>query len=127
MICIVKYWASLNCGMNLLMRPILYDAYHEIKLVNNVNRKSTEKYNIAGPCCESGDYLGKDRELGKLKEGDLLAVLGYGAYSFAMSNHYNTIPKPNVVMIYNNEVCIIRERETVDDLLSKEKIPECLK
>jgi len=119
-------WASLDTGMTHLMRPVLYDAYHEIQVVNDIDRSKTDLYSISGPCCESGDFLAKNRELPVLSEGDTLAIYTAGAYGFTLAHNYNVQYKPNVVMIHKGKDHLIREKENFDDLYSKEKVPNVL-
>jgi diaminopimelate decarboxylase len=113
-------WAIVDAGMNLLLRPALYDAYHQILAANKMLAAPVVTYNVGGPCCESSDYLAKDRVMPRLVEGDLLAVLDTGAYGFTMSSHYNSYPKCAVVMIEGGIARVIRSRETYDDLLRHE-------
>jgi diaminopimelate decarboxylase len=113
-------WVIVDAGMNLLLRPALYDAYHQVLAANKMLAASAETYNVGGPCCESADYLAKDRAMPKLVEGDLLAVLDTGAYGFTMSSHYNSYPKCAVVMIEDGIARVIRSRETYQDLLRHE-------
>jgi len=115
-----RNWAIVDAGMNLLLRPALYDAYHQVLVANKALETATTRYNVGGPCCESGDYLAKDRMLPKLVEGDLLAVLDTGAYGFTMSSHYNSYPRCAVVMIENGVGRLIRSQETYEDLLRHE-------
>jgi len=115
-----RTWAIVDAGMNLLLRPALYDSYHHVIVANKASETSTARYSIGGPCCESGDYLAKDRMLPKLVEGDMLAVLDTGAYGFTMSSHYNSYPRCAVVMVENGVGRLIRSRETYEDLLRHE-------
>mgnify|MGYP001035186177 CR=1 FL=1 len=117
-----RNWAIVDAGMNLLLRPALYEAYHHVIVANKASKPSAARYSIGGPCCESGDYLAKDRELPKLAEGDLLAVLDTGAYGFTMSSHYNSYPRCAVVMVENGVGRLIRSRETYEDLLRNETL-----
>ena len=82
-------------------------------------------YDIVGPVCETGDFLGKDRTL-TLAEGDLLAVMGSGAYSFAMSSNYNTRPRAAEILVSGGTAHVIREREQIEDLWASERLPEHL-
>ena len=106
--------------MNDLMRPALYDAYHEIVPVRK-NSGQIRNYQIVGPVCETGDFLGHDRKL-SLIDGDLLAVMSAGAYGMSMSSNYNTRPRAAEVMVDNDTVHIIRQRETIDQLIASEQI-----
>jgi diaminopimelate decarboxylase len=117
-----KNFAVVDAAMNDLMRPALYDAWHDIVPVK-VDAESTAKttYEIVGPVCESGDFLGHDRNLA-LNEGDLLAVLSAGAYGMAMASNYNTRPRAAEVMIDGDAVHLIRRRETVAELFALESV-----
>lgn len=116
-----KNFAVVDAAMNDLARPALYDAWHEIVKVGAGEAAVVpQKYEIVGPICESGDFLGHDRMLA-LAEGDLLAVLSVGAYGMAMSSNYNTRPRAAEVMVEGNQVHLIRRRETVAELLALEQ------
>jgi len=115
-----KNFLIVDAGMNDLIRPSLYGAYHKIIPVNVVKAK-VELYDIVGPICESSDFLGKDRHLPRLDEGDLLAVRSAGAYGFAMSSNYNSRPRAAEVMVSGSKYSLVRERETWSDLILKEK------
>src|SRR5574341_2465299 len=82
-----KKFIGIDSGMNTLLRPMLYNAYHEILVANRLNSKPKEKVNIVGPICENTDQLAKDRMMPRIQEGDLLAVLNAGTYGFGMSSH----------------------------------------
>ncbi|MDP1537724.1 MAG: diaminopimelate decarboxylase [Burkholderiales bacterium] len=115
-----KNFAVVDAAMNDLARPALYDAFHEIvKVGAGETASETRTYEIVGPICESGDFLGHDRELA-LAEGDLLAILSAGAYGMAMSSNYNTRPRVAEVMVEGASVRLIRRRETVAELLAAE-------
>jgi diaminopimelate decarboxylase len=114
-----KNFAIVDCAMNDLMRPALYDAYHEIRPVTQ-RQGSTHRYEIVGPVCETGDFIGRDRELA-LQEGDLLAILSAGAYGMSMSSNYNTRPRAAEVMVDRSELHLIRSREQIDALFASEK------
>jgi diaminopimelate decarboxylase len=119
-----KNFAIVDAAMNDLMRPALYDAYHEIKTVEVTAADSARPmltYEIVGPVCESGDFLGHDRTLA-LAEGDLLAIMSAGAYGMSMASNYNTRPRAAEVMV-DGELChLIRPRELVADLFALEKL-----
>ena len=93
-----------DAGMNTLLRPALYDAYHHVVNASRLNSRSNESVNICGQICENTDILAKNRKLGNIKEGDLLAILNVGAYGFSMSSQYNTRPRAAEVMI-NKKNC----------------------
>lgn len=118
-----------DSGMSDLIRPSLYTAYHKIVpvKVEQDSAQTCEKVDIVGPICESGDFLGKDRFLPMMNKGDLLAVMGAGAYGFAMSNNYNSRPRAAEVMVIKNKVHIIRRQESYADLVRGESIPKELK
>lgn len=114
-----KNFAIVDAAMNDLMRPALYDAYHEIVAVKETDT-AIENYEIVGPVCESGDFLGHDRKLA-IAQGDLLAILSAGAYGISMSSNYNTRPRAAEVMVDGDQCHLIRERETVEQLFALEK------
>ena len=115
-----KNFAVIDAAMNDLIRPALYSAWHEIIPV--VPREGeTATYDIVGPVCETGDFLGKERDL-NIQAGDLLAVRSSGAYGFTMASNYNTRPRAVEVMIDGSAVHVIRQRETLDDLMHGEFI-----
>ncbi len=115
-----------DAGMNDLIRPSLYDAYHHILPVIRKKRK-TVFADVVGPICESGDFLAKDRELKKIKQGEYLAVMSAGAYGFSMSSNYNSRPKAAEIIVKGREHFLIRERETYSDLIRNDRIPPFLK
>ena len=114
-----KNFAIVDAAMNDLMRPALYDAYHAILPVRE-NTGVAQRYEIVGPVCESGDFLGHDRYL-HLAEGDLLAIMSAGAYGMSMSSNYNTRPRAAEVMVQKNNTHLIRERETIAQLFALER------
>jgi diaminopimelate decarboxylase len=113
-----------DAGMNDLLRPSLYDAHHEIRAVEQ--NGSVKGADLVGPVCESGDYLARDRELPDAQEGDLLAVMGAGAYGFSMASNYNSRPRPAEVMVSGNRWAVVREREQYADLVKGELVPAFL-
>jgi diaminopimelate decarboxylase len=115
-----RNFAIVDAAMNDLMRPALYDAYHEIVPVTP-RAETPRTYEIVGPVCESGDFLGHDRQLA-LQPGDLLAVLSAGAYGMSMSSNYNTRPRAAEVIAAGDEVFLIREREQVEQLYANEHL-----
>jgi len=114
-----KNFAIVDAAMNDLMRPALYDAYHEIVPVK-ASTIEGQTYEVVGPVCESGDFLGRDRKLA-LSQGDLLAILSAGAYGMSMSSNYNTRPRAAEVMVDGDQCHLIRKRETVEQLFALEK------
>ncbi|MCJ7648873.1 MAG: diaminopimelate decarboxylase, partial [Candidatus Lokiarchaeota archaeon] len=114
-------------GFNTLIRPILYGSYHHIIKCENRNENEILTYDIVGPICESGDVLGKNRELPKLKEKDFLAILDTGAYGFVMSSNYNSRTRAAEILINKGDMHIIREAESFNDLIAHQIIPDHLK
>lgn len=114
-----KNFAIVDAAMNDLMRPALYDAYHEIVPLTPRAGESTI-YEIVGPVCESGDFLGHDRAL-NLIEGDLLAIQSAGAYGMSMASNYNTRPRAAEIMVDGDKTFVIRQREKITDLFALEK------
>jgi diaminopimelate decarboxylase len=114
-----KNFVVVDAAMNDLLRPALYDAYHDIVPVRPRAGES-KTYDVVGPVCESADFLGHARHLA-VTEGDLLAIKSAGAYAMAMSSNYNTRPRAAEVMVSGNEMHLIRHRETIGDLIANER------
>jgi diaminopimelate decarboxylase len=110
-----------DAGMNDLVRPSHYMAYHEMVEVEQAGRPDAE-VDIVGPVCETGDFLARDRELPAVERGERLAVLGAGAYGFVMASNYNTRARPAEVMVDGGRWWVARPRETVEDLFSTERL-----
>src|SRR5207248_4265218 len=109
--------------MNDLIRPALYESYHEIVPVvkPSTNRSmSLEKIDVVGPVCESGDFFALDRNMPELTEGDLLAIMSAGAYGFVMASNYNSRPLAAEVLVRGGQFTLIRKRQTWEDLVSGE-------
>jgi diaminopimelate decarboxylase len=129
-----KQFVIVDAGMNDLIRPTLYDAFHFIwpakpseKNVPSQRDMDTipadgETVDVVGPICESGDFLAKDRPLPRTQRGDLLAVFTAGAYGFAMSSNYNNRPRVPEVLVDGEQYRIIRRRETYEDLVAAERV-----
>jgi diaminopimelate decarboxylase len=117
----LKHFVIVDAAMNDLIRPSLYEAYQEIIPVNAKN-KNKIKVDIVGPICESGDYLGQDRELSLLSQGEYIAVRSAGAYGFTMASNYNSRPRAAEVIVNDSNFSIIRERETYSDIIQGEKL-----
>lgn len=115
-----KHFAIVDAAMNDLLRPSLYKAWHEILPVYPRHGEPMHCYDIVGPICETGDFLGRDRILA-LREGDLLAIRSCGAYGFVMSSNYNTRGRAVELMVDGQHVTVVRRRETIEDLLSLER------
>lgn len=120
-------WVAVDAGMNALMRPALYGSYHHIELANKMNQSNDYLVHVAGPLCESGDFLGKDRKLPKVKQGDLAVVFDVGAYGLAMACQHTAQARPAMVLVNGENVEIVRKRETFDDLTRLDQIPGWLK
>jgi diaminopimelate decarboxylase len=121
-----KNFVIVDAGMNDLIRPSLYNSYHQIRPVTIKNGK-TVKADIVGPICESGDYLAKDRSIPEFERGDLMAVMSAGAYGFTMSSNYNSRPRVAEVLVRGDRSYVIRRREMYSDIVRGEKIPIFLK
>ena len=114
-----KNFAVVDTAMNDLIRPSLYNGWHEIKRVTQDSDAKEKTYDIVGPICETGDFVGKNRTL-PLTEGDLLAIFSTGAYGFSMSSNYNSRPRAAEILVDDNQIYEIRERETQEDLINGE-------
>ena len=124
-----KKFIIVDAGMNDLIRPALYGAYHNIlplQANRQTGKQANEKVDIVGPICESGDFFAKERILPRLKEGDCVAIMGAGAYGFSMSSNYNSRRRVAEVMVVKDEPFVIRKRESYADLIRNEMIPSFL-
>ena len=119
-----RQFVGVDAGFNTLVRPTMYGSYHPILVANKLNLADKETYDVAGPICESGDILAKDRALPHVEEGDLLAVLNAGAYGFSMSSQYNSRPRAAEVMIRQGKAVLVRKREEISDLMSSQRMAE---
>jgi len=118
-----KKFAIVDAGMNDLIRPALYQSYHEIVTVKepkSEREKKIRKIDIVGPVCESGDFFALDREMPELHEEDLLAIMSAGAYGFVMASNYNSRPLPAESLVRGDKVSLIRRRQTWEDLVHEE-------
>jgi diaminopimelate decarboxylase len=115
-----KKFLIVDAGMNDLLRPSLYNAFHEIVPVHLRGQSGRETVDVVGPVCETGDFFARDRELPVVDEGELLAILDAGAYGMALASNYNTRPRPAEVLVDGKSVKLIRRRETVGDLVRAE-------
>ena len=120
-----KKFTIVDAGMNDLIRPSLYGSFHGVQPVKTLGRKKI-KMDIVGPICESGDFFAKDRDVETLEPGELLAIMSSGAYGFCMSSNYNSRPRVAEVMVKGGQYDIIRSRETYEDLVKGESIPNYL-
>jgi len=116
-----KKFIIVDGGMNDLIRPALYSAYHSILPLRKL--AATEKADVVGPICESADFLAKERKIAKVREGDYLAAMGAGAYGFSMSSNYNSRARPAEIMVVKDKVFVIRKREGYADLVRNELTP----
>jgi diaminopimelate decarboxylase len=130
-----KKFAIVDAGMNDLIRPALYHSYHEIvpvkepicrASVSDAANIATEKIDIVGPVCESGDFFALDREMPDVREGDLLAIMSAGAYGFVMASNYNSRPLAAEALVRGDKFALIRQRQTNEDLIRGEIDPQYL-
>ena len=121
-----KRFAGTDAGFNTLIRPAFYGSYHHVAVANKFGREPELVYDVVGPICESGDFIAKDRKLPSLAEGDVLVVYDTGAYGFTMSSNYNSRGRPAEVLVHEGQAQVMREAETVDDLVRGQKIPSRL-
>lgn len=121
-----KHFIIVDAGMNDLIRPSYYNAYHHILPVLK-KKRSSELCDVVGPICESSDFLALERKLIKTTQGEYLAVMGAGAYGFSMSSNYNSRPRVAEVLVKGKEHFLIRQRETYRDLIRKNMTPKFLK
>jgi diaminopimelate decarboxylase len=116
----------IDAAMNDLLRPALYDAYHDIEPVRQGDLDQMETYDVVGPICESGDTFTKGREMPRLESGDLIVLHSAGAYGAAQASQYNTRPLVPEVLVNGDEYAVIRSRPTVEDILKTESMPDWL-
>ena len=116
-----KKFVIVDAGMNDLIRPALYQSYHEIVPVRKPASDSRETVDVVGPVCESGDFFAQDRDLPEFHEGDLAAIMSAGAYGFVMASNYNSRPLPAEVLVRGEKFSLVRERQTYADLVRGEK------
>jgi diaminopimelate decarboxylase len=112
----LKRFVVVDAGMSDLLRPSLYNAYHQIVPLK-LQTYEVERVDVVGPICETGDFLARDRSLNKSKRDDVLAVLTAGAYGYALSSNYNARLRPAELLVNGEKVRVIRERQTIDQLL----------
>jgi diaminopimelate decarboxylase len=120
----VKRFVIVDAAMNDLIRPALYESYHEIVPVVTKAARRKITSDVVGPVCESGDFFAQDRRMAEVGEGELLAVMSAGAYGMAMASNYNARPRPAEVMVRGNRYELVRRRESVKDLVSGETVPQ---
>jgi diaminopimelate decarboxylase len=120
-----KSFVIVDAAMNDLVRPSLYGSYHEVRPVREAP-PGQGKVDVVGPICESGDFLAQDRHLADVQPGELVALMSAGAYGFTMSSNYNTRPRVAEVLVSGGRFHVVRRRETYEDLVRGESIPEFL-
>jgi diaminopimelate decarboxylase len=118
-----KKFAIVDAGMNDLIRPALYQSYHEIVPVVEPSQQSNEnnRMDVVGPVCESGDFFALDRPMPELHQGDLLAIMSAGAYGMTMASNYNSRPLPAEVLVRGSKVILVRRRQEWRDLVREEE------
>lgn len=121
-----RKFIGVDAGLNALIRPAMYGAYHHVLAANKLREECGETCDVVGPICESSDFLAKGARLPKLEEGDLLAILNAGAYGFSMSSQYNARPRPAEVLVHKGRYEVIRERETLESLTVGQRIASWL-
>jgi diaminopimelate decarboxylase len=119
-----KRFIIVDAAMNDLLRPSLYEAHHDIQTVKKNESSIVHTADVVGPICESGDFLAKDRKMPQSQPGDLLAVMSAGAYGFTMASNYNSRPRVPEVLVKGKDTLVIRTRESYEDLIRGESIPE---
>lgn len=117
-----KTFKIVDAGMNDLIRPTLYEGWHQIVPLKQPTTAETEVVDVVGPICETGDYLAQNREIPLVKEGDYIAAMSAGAYGFTMASNYNTRPMPAEILVDGDTAHIVRERQTLDDVLKGEHV-----
>ncbi len=122
-----KNFIGTDAGFHILIRPTMYGSYHHIINCDKSRRDKIIQADIVGQICESGDVIGRDREILEPEEGDFLAILDAGAYGFSMGSMYNSRPRPAEILINNGNSYIVREAGSFDDLERCQKIPDYLK
>jgi diaminopimelate decarboxylase len=122
-----KTFLIIDAGMNDLIRPAMYDAWHEIVPVREPAVGAAQpRYDVVGPVCETSDLFAADRPLPELKSGELVAILSAGAYGAVMAGDYNARPRVPEVLVHGEQWGIVRPRETYADLIAKDRIPDWL-
>jgi diaminopimelate decarboxylase len=118
-----SHFVGTDAGFNTLIRPAMYDSYHEAVVANKADSPAADTYTVVGPVCESGDILATDRKLPAVRKGDIVALLDAGAYGFCMSSQYLARPRAAEVLVHDGRAELIRKRETIDDLLQNQIVP----
>ena len=118
-----RRFVNVDAGFNLLVRPVMYGAFHAVVVANRADQLPAHRYTIAGPICETGDLLAEDRDLPAVGAGDLVAVLDAGAYGFAMASQYNGRPRCAEVLVKGGDAALMRRGETPEDLTAAAELP----
>ena len=122
-----RYFTVVDAGMNDLIRPTLYEAYHDIwPVIKSEKKQDLFQQDLVGPICETGDYLALDRLLPIFNSGDLIALMTAGAYGAVMSSYYNSRLLIPEVLVKDNKFAIVRPRQTYDDLIGLDRLPSWL-
>jgi diaminopimelate decarboxylase len=121
-----KVFVNVDAGFNTLIRPAMYDSYHEVIVADKAAEKPAGIFTVTGPICETGDILAHDRELPEVESGDLIAVLDTGAYGYAMASQYNGRGRCAEVLVNGDRSALMRRAETYEDLLSAVVTPPWL-
>jgi diaminopimelate decarboxylase len=122
----VKNFTIVDAAFNDLMRPAFYNSFHPMRPVRRDASRARIVTDVVGPICETGDFLARDREITSLEQGELISIGASGAYGFTMSSNYNTRPRAAEVLVRGNEYAVVRKRETLDQLLANESVPDLL-
>ena len=122
-----RKFIGVDAGFHTLLRPAMYESYHHIVDASKMDAPNTQEVDIAGNVCESGDLFARDRPMPDVEEGDVLGILNAGAYGFTMSSNYNSRPLASEVLVTDGNCQIVRERQTFEDLYTKQIIPDHLK
>ena len=121
-----KKYVGVDAGFNTLVRPAMYGSYHHVAIGNKFGKACTAKYDVAGPICETGDHLARDRVLPNPEEGDIVVVYDAGAYGFSMSSNYNSRPLCREVLVNGGKAELIRDSERIEEQWRHQRIPERL-
>jgi diaminopimelate decarboxylase len=118
-----KRFANVDAGFNLLIRPAMYDSYHEVIAANKADAPLNAEYTVTGPICETGDILAPDRKLPELAAGDIIAVLDAGAYGYSMASQYNSRPRCPELLLHGTQAALMRRGETTADITAAMERP----
>jgi len=113
-----KTFVNVDAGFNILIRPAMYDSWHEVMVANKADAPDAGVYTVTGPICETGDILASDRKLPEITAGDIIAVLDAGAYGYSMSSQYNSRPRCAEVLVNRGRAELMRKAETYEDMMA---------